>query len=242
MALQSWAAGTGFAPQGGGGGCTIIPTFSLHWPCRRGESRQGRSSVLCGKELGFSGEQCRRDGASDPRWFLAGQWGRQRAQHPAAAPGALSSSKSSSWLWQLIPPVTSAACSPQCPARPLGTLPAGVLARAPGRGRPRCFPGTHTPARDTSVCWCVGRAGLAAAGHSHVPCLAAPPRPCCPPRPAIPGRESRMGTVFFHFKVSRGAVWTHRPFVQPLRVPPAVILLKFMCDLRRLCLVGEDPC
>lgn len=41
------------------------------------------------------------------------------------------------------------------------------------------------------------------------------PTALLPPRPAILPRESSMGTVFFHFKVSRGAVWTHRPFVQP---------------------------
>lgn len=166
-------------------------------------------------------------------------------QLQAQGPGrALSSSKCSCWLWQLIPPVTGAACSPQCPVRPLGTLPAGVLARAPHRDHPRCFSGHMcTSARGHKcVCGCVGRAGLAAAGHSDVPRPAAPPRPCCPPKPAILGRESRMGTVFFRFKVSRGAVWTHRPFVQPPRVPPAVILLKFVCDLGRLCLVGEDPC
>lgn len=125
--------------------------------------------------------------------------------------------------------------------------------RCPGssspQGQPQVFLWAHThrhtctSARDHKcVCWCVGRAGLAAAGHSDVPCPAAPPQPCCLPRPAILGRESRMGTVFFHFKVSRGAAWTHRPFVQPLRVPPAVILLKFVCDLRRLCLLGGDLC
>lgn len=54
MALQSSAAGTGFAPRGGGGGSSVIPALSLQ---QRGV-RQGRSSVLCGKELGFSGEQC----------------------------------------------------------------------------------------------------------------------------------------------------------------------------------------
>lgn len=160
------------------------------------------------------------------------------------------SSRGFCWVWQLIPPVTAVACSPQCPVSPLETLPAGVLARAPHRDSPRCFSGhTHTHRHMCTsacdhkcVCWCVGRAGLAAAGHSDVPCPAAPPQPCCLPRSAILGRESRMGTVFFRFKVSRGAVWTHRPFVQPLRVPPAVILLKFVCDLRRLCLLGEDPC
>lgn len=53
-----------------------------------------------------------------------------------------------------------------------------------------------------------------------------------PDKPATLGREARMDTVFFHFKVSRGAAGTHRAFVQQPRVPsrpgtqPAVILLK----------------
>lgn len=224
MALQSLTAVTGCAPQGGSGGWTVIPTLSLCWPCRTGQSRQGRSSVLCGKELGFSGEQCQGDEGSDSD---SGE---------GSVPyilGAFSSSKCSCWLWQLILPGTGAACSPQCPVSPLGTLPGWL------EGQCQVFGHTQW---HTCVCWCVGRAGLAAAGHSDVPRPAAPPRPCCPPRPAILGREARMGTGFLRFKVSRGAVRTHRPFVQPPRVPPAVILLKFVCDLRSLCLVGEDPC
>lgn len=178
MALQSLTAVTGCAPQGGSGGWTVIPTLSLRWPCRTGQSRQGRSSVLCGKELGFSGEQCQGDEGSDSD---SGE---------GSVPyilGAFSSSKCSCWLWQLILPGTGAACSPQCPVSPLGTLP-GWLELLAGT-----VPGVwaHTVAHVRVLVRGQGWAGSCRAQRCPAPSRS--PTTLLPPQTCHPGQGGEDG-------------------------------------------------
>lgn len=91
---------------------------------------------------------------------------------------------------------------------------------------------TRVLKRGQRLTWQVQGAAMPIAGSSPVAMLRCSSSVPPPDKPAIPGREARMDTVFFHFKVSRGAAGTHRAFVQQPRVPsrpgmqPAVILLK----------------
>lgn len=205
--------------------------------------------------------------------YLLPRLGRQYPHIQARRPGmALHFAERSRWLQQLILPVAGAACSP--PAHETFGGPCSLcpgLSFLPGASagislKPQLCMLIPVPAHTHQhMCKCAHDhacvdawtgADPAAAVCSDAPQPAALLWPCCAvaalcpsPKPAILSREARMGTVFFHFKVSREAAWRHRAFVQQPHVPscpgartqPAVILLRICVQFREVVPGGGKP-